>query len=782
MHIERNPLTRTLLAAAVAAAAPVHAQPQIEEVIVTAQKREQTLQDVPGSVAALTSENFEKTITNNFDDLNKITAGINIQGGADGFGQVIRIRGVGTNSFVPAIRPAVGIFLNEIPLGTPEMAYNNLADIERIEFLKGPQATLFGKEVSSGAISMHTRRPNTEEIDGYIEGNFGNLDLIEVRGGGNIPINGSLAARASAYYNERGKTVDNVTVPGEPGGEYDQTGFRVHVLWAPNDVFSATLGYEDHQTSVYGSTAITQQYGDLYRTVDSLNPDGPIIEVRDPFDRETDNSDPADREADIGMWSLHLKWDIDERWSLNSITSDQEFEAETIGTVNEDGTSDTSVGPYRLNDFINAPSTDTFTQELRLSFDGANWSSIIGTFYADTDTISYTPFSNIVGIFAGGALRIKAAGLSDITDDFEEWAIFTHNIYSITEDFDITFGARYSEIEKESRKGQPTGIGPLAHLNSPLVPVNTWGNAIPVQKDTWDDVTGTLKLSYSLNPDVSVYGGWDRGFKAGGHNVCKNLPGGDEAVCPEPFESETADNFEVGMKGRFFDRRVSWNLAAFYQTYDDYQVDIADEVGIGLSVQNAAEAEISGVESEFVWLASENLSIDGNIAYIDASWESYEDAGCLRPQYQREACTESLDENGNTVFVQDLSGEPLNYTPKWSYNFNATWSDVLANGMSWYIRAEIAYRDEVNFFPDGDPDTVGDDYTLLNASFSLSSATDNWDIVLWGKNLADEEYLTEGARNRDQTQSNVNSLTNVEGYRVTVGEERTYGMTLRYRF
>ncbi len=771
------------LSAAVAAslALPTMAQLQLEEVIVTAQKREQTLQDVPGSVAAVTQETLEKTVTNNFEDLSKITSGLTIEGGNDGFGKVIRIRGVGTNSFVPAIRPAVGIFLNEIPLGAPEQAYNNLADIERIEVLKGPQATLFGKEVSSGAISMFTRKPNTEEIDAYVETNVGNLGLLEVRGGGNIPISDQFALRASAYYNERDDIVDNVTVPSRPGGEYEQSGFRAHLLWVASDSLDVTLGYETHDTDVYGSTSITQQYGDIYQTLDAeaAAAGNPLVVVRDPFDRKTDNSDPSDRDTDIDMWSLHVNWAINDAWSLTSITSDQEYELRTEGDQNPYGTSDTSVGPYWISDFINTPSTDTFTQELRLTFDSEDWSSIIGAFYADTDTVSYTPFSSTIVVGGGGEL-FRAAGESDITDDFEEWAIFTHNIYSVTEDLDLTFGVRYSEVDKEARKGQLTGTGPLAELNAPFVPTTPWADDIPKQSDTWDDVTGTLKLTYWVNEDVSVYGGWDRGFKAGGHNVCKDVNG--EPACPEPFDSETADNFEVGMKGRFLDRTLSWNIAAFYQTFEDYQVDIADEVGIGNSVQNAAEAEIQGVETELVWLANANLTLTGNISYIDATWDDYKNAECLRPQFQREQCTVNVDENGNTTRTQDLSGEDLNYAPELTYNLSATWSDTFAGGWEWYVRGEYVYRDDQYFFPDLDPDLYGDDYDLWNATAGITSPSGDWTLTIWGKNLADEDYLSGGSRNRDATTSSINPITNVEGYRVNVGEERTYGATLRYAF
>ena len=168
---KRIPLmvSKTAIATSLLMTMPVMGQQlMLEEVIVTAQKRQQTIQDVPASVAAISSEMLERTNTTNFTDLGKITSGVTINGGQDGFGNIIRIRGVGNNSFAPAIRPAVGIFIDDMPLASTEAAFNNLADIQRIEILKGPQSTLFGKEVSAGAIALTTKRPDTAVMDGYV--------------------------------------------------------------------------------------------------------------------------------------------------------------------------------------------------------------------------------------------------------------------------------------------------------------------------------------------------------------------------------------------------------------------------------------------------------------------------------------------------------------------------------------------------------------------------------------------------------------------------------------
>ena len=298
---------KTAIATAIALlTAPVMAQMQLEEVVVTAQKREQTLQDVPGSVSAFSEEMLSKSNTRNFGDLGQITSGMTITPSPDGFSSIIKIRGVGNNAFAPAIRPAVGIFLDDIPLGSPEAAYSNMADIIRVEVLKGPQSTLFGKEVSAGAISLYTKRPDTQTTDAYVEGNFGNLGLQEFRVGGNLPLGDNFALRASIYNNQRDANVKNIATkndgapgtqdasggPATDGGKVDATGYRVKLLWDVSERFSATLGYEDHDIAVEGTNSVAAEYGDFQHTWEQN-----IAGVTDPADSQLFILDPYDPES-----------------------------------------------------------------------------------------------------------------------------------------------------------------------------------------------------------------------------------------------------------------------------------------------------------------------------------------------------------------------------------------------------------------------------------------------------------------------------------------------------
>ncbi len=788
-------ISKTAIAVAVAVASTTTAYAQLEEVLVTAQKREQSVQDVPSSVAAFSEDMLEKSQTRNFDDLSQIASGMEITPSGDGFGSIIKIRGVGNNAFAPSIRPAVGIFLDDIPLGSTEAAYNNMADIARIEILKGPQATLFGKEVSAGAISLYTKQPDTEAAEGYIEGNFGNYDRIEYRLGGNLPLGDNFALRGSTYHNETEGQVKNLGYRTD-GPDVDADGYRLRFLFE-TDNFSAVLGYEDHETKVIGSPSVMQQFGDLWAVweaeVEGIPPEDTQLTPFDPYDYTVNNVGASERNTDTEILSLHLDYAINDEWTFTSVTGDQDYQLVTegasgigssfdhpanAGIVNPqpgfNAASAGTLGPYPLSDFLQLAQTESFTQELRLTYAGEQWSSIFGAFYAETDLTCIVSFNQTFGIL-GGAPQY-APGISTIIDDTEEWAIFTHNIYSINEGLDLTFGIRYSEVEKTATKGQTLGVGIFAPLSSFLVSPTPWADNIPEQKDDWSEVTGTIKVTYWLTEEMSMYAGWDRGFKAGGHNVCKDSRrGGIEGPdCPEPFESEIADNFEIGLKGRFLENTLVFNSAIFYQEYEDYQVEIQDDVGIGNSVQNAAAVQVQGIEGDFQWLASEHLLLDGNFAYIDSRWGEYDNAGCLRPQYQREAC--SPNAAGNEV--QDLGGKRLNYTAPWSGNLNATWNDSFNNGINWFVRGEVTFKDDRLFFPDGDPELADGSYTVFNASLGFSSESGNWDVTLWGKNLTNTEYLSSASRNRD---NNALAALPVEGYRVTAGIDRTYGVTLKYR-
>ena len=194
----------------------------------------------------------------------------------------------------------------------------------------------------------------------------------------------------------------------------------------------------------------------------------------------------------------------------------------------------------------------------------------------------------------------------------------------------------------------------------------------------------------------------------------------------KPFDEEIGSNLEVGIKGFFFDRRVSWNASAFYQLYEDFQVNVPDPETTLLSLLNAAEVVVTGFDMDFTWLATERLTLDGNIAYTDSRFDEFENAGCIRPQYAAVACL-TTDASPDVPIQQDLSDKRLSQVSPWTANINATWDDSFDNGIEWYLRGEYAFRDDRIYMYDLDPASTAPSYSLWNASFGLDGR--GWFLV-----------------------------------------------------
>ncbi|MGI9273953.1 MAG: TonB-dependent receptor [Endozoicomonas sp.] len=743
----------------------------LEEVIVTAQKRAQSVQDIAGSVSAVTADSLEKSNTSNFSDLGKISAGVEVAGNDDGFNNSVRIRGVGNNSFTPSIRPSVGIFVDDVPLIRTEAAFNNLMDVDRIEILKGPQSTLFGKEVSGGAISLHTKKPHTEEIEGSLEANVGNRGLFETRGVVNLPVSDVMAVRVSAYDMNKEGFITNIVT--DKKQSFNGQGGRLSALWEINDNWQADISYETHKSKTRNAVSEKLAYGDLSEGLAQL--EGKTLLGADPYDGKIQVGSPGSRDSETEIWSLHIDGDLNDTWSFSSVTGYQDFSA-TNGGDGPNGSADGVMGSSDILLFINKPLAKGLSQEVRFTFENEKFSSILGAFYADTESKSTNDLLQTVGIrpvtTPGGTIMVpvKSAQQTVIDSKITDWALFNHNTYQYSDDIELTFGARYSSSKREELNYRKSGAGVFGGMHQGAA--STWDEM--EQNKTYNAVTGTLKVSYFINPDVMVYAGYDRGFKSGGFNTIKdNLvtqADGSDYTLADDFDSEYSNNFEVGFKADLLESTLRWNTSLFYQTFKNYQVEIPDGVA-GNTIQSDASVVAKGVETELVWLATDALTIDANIAYIDSRFDEYENATCMRPQYAAVTCV------GGS---QDLSGERINATSPLTANLNATYSGLLDGGMGWFVRGEAAYKGERTDFPDLDPVSEQKAYTLYNASIGFTSADGSWQATLWGKNLTDKEYISQYSRSRDATLFPVPNRA--EGVTAAIGDPRSYGLTVKYNF
>lgn len=357
--------------------------------------------------------------------------------------------------------------------------------------------------------------------------------------------------------------------------------------------------------------------------------------------------------------------------------------------------------------------------------------------------------------------------LSADEESTDERAIYAHNIVSLSEHTDLIAGLRYQETKKTGVLGQLFGRGAYAARQAPFFVVSSWDP--PRQHDKWDAFSGTLKLRHSFTDDITVYGGFDRGYKAGGFNVTKSASATsnpDGFIVVDPFEEQTADSVELGVKAYFFDRSLRVNVNVFHQIYDDFQVEVPDSVGPGNLVLNAAKLKSSGFELEFAWRVTDRLSFDGDLSYIDARWKSFENSACNAMQLRGLA-------GGCVNNRQDLSGKRFHGNRPWSSNLSATWEGDFGSIGTWHLRGEVLYRDDVIGTPDHDPRAHDDDYVLLNASLNLR--IDRWSLTLWAKNLGDAQYTTLFTLARDGSGAGYGMLSTPE-------DGRRVGITAQYEF
>ncbi len=765
---------------------------RLEEVMVTAQKREQSLADVPMSVTALSADFIKQTGTAVFADISKVSPGLYINNLSDGLGQAITIRGVGSQPYTDVLRPGVGIFIDGVPVFRLDSAFNDISDMERIEVLKGPQSTLYGKEVSAGAILFTSKKPRLEEFSGSLGAFFADDNVQRYSGAINVPMGDWFAVRASAYWHQRDGDITNI-LSGEEA-EIETKGGRIRALGQFTDDFEAIFTYENHQNETRDGVRERTAYG---QTGLAMVQSGLVTLPADPYDRKIESAVDSGRDVDTENMALHLSWAPGDAWTIESITGFQSFERTLnrgsciAGITPEQGCIDEIGGdgaflPLSVLPFTAGPTEggspgeeEQFSQEVRLTFSNDSWTSQFGAFYSDVDSKNSTSVllvENAIPVYLPNGLPLYTTHYREQQD----WSAYTHNTWRFLDEWDLVFGLNYSEIDKEEALANSVGNVflplPFPPPNDVIVPAvgdGAFANSPPyltgdVQKGTWDSVSGTLKLVHRWNEDVSVYGGVATGFKPGGFNTSGQLPQWDE---------ETSVNWEVGMKGLFFDRRLSLNMALFLQTYDDYQVQSFNPATGGLTniFLNAAEVEIPGFEMDFRWLATENLIIDGSLAYINAEYDSYENAPCNDAQsLGLQAGCESTDIGGGLLLeTQDLSGKDLSQNSPWTANLNAEYRRLFgSSGMEWFVRGEVAYRDEYYGFVNLEPAAHEDSYTLLNARAGLTAADGSWDIAIWGKNLTDEDYSGAFLPGRD-------GLLGVVSF---PGNDLSYGIDLRYRF
>ncbi|WP_206606039.1 TonB-dependent receptor [Steroidobacter cummioxidans] len=731
-----------------------------EEVIVTAQRRAQNLQEVPVAVTAVTAEALEAARVENIANVQQISPSISFDSSNSAANSAnIRIRGIGTVGNSRAFEGAVGVFVDGVYRTRAGQALQNWLDIDGLQVLRGPQGTLFGKNTSAGALLINSTRPTLGDVESNFELTYGNYDTLLARGVVNIPLGDRAAARVAALWSEADGFIENPNT-GDSYNERKPRAAKAQLLIEPTESLTLRLiaDYSEEKSNCcYGQVddvdGPLQPFIDTLIRARGLNPPSPKF---DDYEQVLSNDTRQDL-TDKGV-VLQADWELGDGNSLHSVTAyrswkikqdgmDADFTGANILTINES---------FR---------TDFFSQELTYNGTLAAADYVVGAYFADEDidATHQLLWGNQAQAFFD-VLFAAQAGLPPGTSAAPEglwsdavlpassrsYAAFTHWSIALSDPLKLIVGARYSREDKTGafRRFYFT---PLPNAAFRLLSVQPGPEYSARQED--EAVTGTLGLQYQFTPDVMGYVSYSRGFKAGGVNI-DNTAAGTRANNPaevagavplDPrYKPEYVDGFEVGLKTQYAGGRARSNFAAFYDEMKDLQV--AQFLGTQFTIVNAPEATVYGLEAENSYSLTDTLTLG-----LDATWLA-------------------KAEFGQSASILNLSGREFAQAPELAANISLNLDQPLSNSLSLIGRVAATHTGEQ--YTNTSNDLMRDAQTELNFNIGLKSPDNAWSVTAWCQNCTDQRYVTQHFNSPLQG-------ADANGY---VSAPLTYGVTLRMSF
>lgn len=743
MHTSTNitiqaDLRRALLPAALLAALlPLTAAAQtdeneertraIEEVTVTAQRREQSLQEVPMAISAFTEDELAALQADSLDSLQGAVPNLNlVQGRGSNSSVNAFIRGVGQPDALQTFDPAVGIYLDDVYMSRIQGAMFKLYDIERIEVLRGPQGTLYGKNTPGGAIRLITRTPG-DQFEAQAGLLIGNYSRVQAKGYLAGPVSDNFSLGFSVLHDER----DGFVTDPADGREYndeDTTVARLKAIWeASDDVsveFSADYTTEDVALTLGRAEAplvsVDLATGLVVRHVPSSGEWN--------FETRTSLGDAGGQQVDHYGGNLTVNWDIDSSTRFKSITAYRDLQADLY--IDIDATE------LELGDVFVGVDQDQFSQEFQLlghNSDNLDW--VAGLYYLKENIPSHQEaYAHDFLLFAG----IPISFLRTIDDDLEttSYAAFGQVDYRFADRWSLGVGLRYTNEEKDYFRTTSTFS-------------NLLGNADPAfafsDSESWSDWTPTFTLDYSVSEDVRLYGRLAKGFKSGGFNGRAN-----SVADVSTFDPETVWTGEIGAKTVVADGRLMANYALFMSKYDDFQARVSEAEGIDFRfpVLNAAELDIKGAEVELAWFPIDALQLSSQIGYLDSEYGK-----------------------GGFTGADGVADEPA-FSPDWTARFAGIYSIDLSGGGRISLGVDANHRDAMFLSVENTPLLTEDDYWLLNGFVSWTGAGERWMVMAGVKNATDEVYKVEGQDFR--------SVGNIQT--AYYGDPRTYMLSVEFKY
>ncbi|MGQ3040151.1 MAG: TonB-dependent receptor [Brevundimonas sp.] len=671
------------------------------EVVVTARRRAEALQDVPVAVTAITAETLENKGSADITELARSTPSLTLNSARGSNSTLISfIRGVGQQDPLWGFDPGVGLYIDDVYVARPQAAVLDIFDVERIEVLRGPQGTLYGRNTIGGAIKYVTRRIG-DEPSISLQGAYGSYDQFDAIANVSGPVSDTVGISFGVARYLRDGFGTNLNTGTEHYNK-DVTAARASVEWTPTD----SLFFRVAADWVQDSSNARHGHREF----------APILASE--YDTRAGAGDKNDVQT-RGI-SLTGEYVVNDMLTLKSITAYRD--GETRGNIDFDNL------PTPILDIPAQYDDDQFSQEFQALLDGDNWSAVAGVFYMDATASG--AFDTVVGL----------ANLTTLTSgsvDTKSWSVFGDLTYDFTDQLSLSVGGRFTSDEKTGTvfRQQYLGIRSPFFGNTAAVPLGLPRTNYTRTRD-FEEFTPRVSLSYEITPDLTTYASWGRGFKSGGFDMR-----GDAVLYPntvDGYDPETVETIEIGLKGTLFDR-FSFATAIFDSSYEDQQITTQYPAGATVAsvVDNVGSSSIRGWEFEGSLRASENLVINGMVSYIDAQFDEFL---AYIPTGPLNATCPTLV--GCFVDVSNL--RDFQNTPEWTGSISATYTHWFEDGSEIAFTPSAAYRGAYQQFETASPLLDQDAYWMYDASAVWTSASDRWTVGFHGKNLSDERYRTGG--------------------------------------
>lgn len=809
--LRRTPLAIAVTAAMFTGLATAEQQRALEEVVVTAQKHAQGVNDIGITVNAFTGDQLQDMGVATAEDMAQFTPGLTINDTAATGVPLYSIRGIGFQDYSTGASSTVGLYFDEVNMPYTVMSRGVVFDIERVEVLKGPQGDLYGRNTTAGQINFISKKP-TEEFEAGIRASYGSYETVDLEGYVSGGLSDSVQGRFAFKTTQSGEGWQESLTRDDELGEKDVTALRTILNFNFSDDASLALklhyvkdksdnkamtAYNGHVSglgSVSNAHLPLQNFtNDTGALITTLTSTPPWFSTGDQEDADWTNSYTSaitgttwdlrpERDNELKGVSGKFEWDLG-NMTLTSITSYDEFERQE--------SNDWDGGFFNDSSNINTTELEVFSQELRLSGESDSLLWIAGLYYSKDEIDEYYHYFMSDSRFGNASIPFGIGPfiLSPILEldtkyeqETESQAIFGHIEWSITDKWRVTLGARYTEEERDwsgcTFSADDNSLGNFLNtlfgttiqagdcgtidddpnspfLIFPLLGTPNVNDAFHVYTDSisTEKWMGKLGVDYQVNEDILLYATWSRGFKSGGFNGANS----NTTLQLQPYGEEELTAIEIGAKSTLLDGTMQLNVAAFWYDYEDKQEQDPAVAFVGniSGLTNVPESRINGAEVEMQWAPLDGLNINLGLAYLDTLIEKWD-------------ATDGDLSAWPTVVTFDASGLELPQSPEWSYNGMVNYQWSIGGDLYIEVGADFNYKDSTT--GGSQPSDATDSYTIYNARIALGEEEGTWNVQLWGRNITDEYYYPSAFRGGNGP------------FVRSVGMPRTVGVTLEYNF